>query len=154
MEILSNWGNASWVGLTEVQFFDLNNIKLYVSPHDVDIRNAVLPGELGCLVNRDLVVSDGFLGLVLLCILVCVLCTSEGVVLGWGRMLSSTLVFLCSQVRKSLWEWYRLKLLLLRSCPMAALYPAVTTKPRPLGVTKASVIVLQIKKLSWRLACK
>ncbi|KAL6046469.1 hypothetical protein STEG23_021430, partial [Scotinomys teguina] len=54
MEILSNWGNASWVGLTEVQFFDLNNIKLYVSPHDVDIRNAVLPGELGCLVNRDL----------------------------------------------------------------------------------------------------
>lgn len=57
MEILSNWGNASWVGLTEVQFFDLNNIKLYVSPHDVDIRNAVLPGELGCLVNRDLVVS-------------------------------------------------------------------------------------------------
>ncbi|KAL1787305.1 KIAA0556-like isoform X2 [Sigmodon hispidus] len=55
MEILSNWGNASWVGLTEVQFFDLNDIKLYVSPHDVDIRNAVLPGELGCLVNRDLV---------------------------------------------------------------------------------------------------
>ncbi|XP_021023395.1 protein KIAA0556 homolog isoform X1 [Mus caroli] len=55
MEILSNWGNSSWVGLTEVQFFDLNNIKLYVSPHDVDIRNAVLPGELGCLVNRDLV---------------------------------------------------------------------------------------------------
>lgn len=54
MEILSNWGNASWVGLTEVQFFDQNNIKLYVSPHDVDIRNAVLPGELGCLVNRDL----------------------------------------------------------------------------------------------------
>ncbi|XP_041523019.1 katanin-interacting protein isoform X3 [Microtus oregoni] len=55
MEILSNWGNASWVGLTEVQFFDLNDIKLYVSPHDVDIRNAVLPGKLGCLVNRDLV---------------------------------------------------------------------------------------------------
>lgn len=59
MEILSNWGNASWVGLTEVQFFDLNDIKLYVSPHDVDIRNAVLPGKLGCLVNRDLVVSEG-----------------------------------------------------------------------------------------------
>lgn len=55
MEILSNWGNASWVGLTEVQFFDLNDIKLYVSPHDVDIRNTVLPGKLGCLVNRDLV---------------------------------------------------------------------------------------------------
>ena len=90
MEILSNWGNASWVGLTEVQFFDLNNIKLYVSPHDVDIRNAVLPGELGCLVNRDLVVSDGLLGLVLPCILVCVLCTNEGVVLAWGGMLSST----------------------------------------------------------------
>ncbi|XP_035298123.1 protein KIAA0556 homolog isoform X6 [Cricetulus griseus] len=55
MEILTNWGNVSWVGLTEVQFFDLNDIKLYVSPHDVDIRNAVLPGELGRLVNRDLV---------------------------------------------------------------------------------------------------
>ncbi|KAM7329310.1 hypothetical protein ACRRTK_010923 [Alexandromys fortis] len=55
MEILSNWGNASWVGLTEVQFFDLNDTKLYVSPHDVDIRNTVLPGKLGCLVNRDLV---------------------------------------------------------------------------------------------------
>lgn len=74
MEILSNWGNASWVGLTEVQFFDLNNIKLYVSPHDVDIRNAVLPGELGCLVNRDLVVSEEFLDLVLLGVWVCVLC--------------------------------------------------------------------------------
>ncbi|XP_008839870.1 protein KIAA0556 homolog isoform X2 [Nannospalax galili] len=55
MEILSNWGNASWVGLTEVQFFDLNNTMLYVSPHDVDIRNTESPGELGYLINRDLV---------------------------------------------------------------------------------------------------
>ncbi|ELW66408.1 hypothetical protein TREES_T100000427 [Tupaia chinensis] len=54
MEILSNWGNASWVGLTEVEFFDLNNTKLYVSPHDVDIRNTDTPGELGYLVNRNL----------------------------------------------------------------------------------------------------
>ncbi|XP_036159031.1 katanin-interacting protein isoform X3 [Myotis myotis] len=54
MEILSNWGNLSWVGLTEVEFFDLDNTKLYVSPHDVDIRNADMPGDLGQLVNRNL----------------------------------------------------------------------------------------------------
>ncbi|XP_078201124.1 katanin-interacting protein isoform X12 [Callithrix jacchus] len=54
MEILSNWGNSWWVGLTEVEFFDLNDTKLYVSPHDVDIRNTAMPGELGRLVNRNL----------------------------------------------------------------------------------------------------
>ncbi|XP_054570524.1 katanin-interacting protein [Eptesicus fuscus] len=54
MEILSNWGSPSWVGLTEVEFFDLDNTKLYVSPHDVDIRNADTPGDLGQLVNRNL----------------------------------------------------------------------------------------------------
>uniref|UniRef100_A0AC11ETA9 Katanin interacting protein n=1 Tax=Ovis aries TaxID=9940 RepID=A0AC11ETA9_SHEEP len=58
MEILSNWGNTSWVGLTEVEFFDLNNAKLYVSPHDVDIRNADMPGDLGHLVNRNLADFD------------------------------------------------------------------------------------------------
>jgi hypothetical protein len=57
MEILSNWGNASWVGLTEVEFFDLSHTKLYVSPHDVDVWNTMSPGELGCLVNRSLSVS-------------------------------------------------------------------------------------------------
>ncbi|XP_028331929.1 protein KIAA0556 isoform X2 [Gouania willdenowi] len=51
MEILSNWGNALQVGLTEVQFFCHRNKKLYVSPHDLDIRNADLPGNLGALVN-------------------------------------------------------------------------------------------------------
>ncbi|XP_072798923.1 katanin-interacting protein isoform X1 [Vicugna pacos] len=54
MEILSNWGSASWVGLTEVEFFDLNHTKLYVSPHDVDIRSADMHGDLGHLVNRNL----------------------------------------------------------------------------------------------------
>uniref|UniRef100_A0A8C3WPP8 Katanin interacting protein n=1 Tax=Catagonus wagneri TaxID=51154 RepID=A0A8C3WPP8_9CETA len=54
MEILSNWGNAAWVGLTEVEFFDLNHAKLYVSPHDVDIRSADSPGDPGHLVNRNL----------------------------------------------------------------------------------------------------
>ncbi|XP_016071721.1 PREDICTED: uncharacterized protein KIAA0556 homolog [Miniopterus natalensis] len=53
MEILSNWGSPAWVGLTEVEFFDLNNTKLYVSPHDVDIRNTDTPGDLGQLVNRN-----------------------------------------------------------------------------------------------------
>ncbi|XP_035002049.2 katanin-interacting protein isoform X3 [Hippoglossus stenolepis] len=51
MEILSNWGNALQVGLTELQFFCLRNRKLYVSPHDLDIRNADFPGNLGALVN-------------------------------------------------------------------------------------------------------
>ncbi|KAM5330805.1 katanin-interacting protein isoform 2-T2 [Glossophaga mutica] len=55
MEILSTWGSRSWVGLTEVEFFDLDNTKLYVSPHDVDIRNTDTPGDLGLLVNRNLV---------------------------------------------------------------------------------------------------
>nr|XP_025866845.1 protein KIAA0556 homolog isoform X1 [Vulpes vulpes] len=54
MEILSNWGHTSSVGLTEVEFFDLHNTKLYVSPHDVDIRNTDTPGDLGNLVNRNL----------------------------------------------------------------------------------------------------
>ncbi|XP_063082778.1 katanin-interacting protein isoform X5 [Cavia porcellus] len=53
MEIMSNWGNPSWVGLTEVEFFDLNYTKLYVSPHDVDVQNTTEPGELGFLVNRN-----------------------------------------------------------------------------------------------------
>ncbi|RXN02022.1 hypothetical protein EOD39_3330 [Acipenser ruthenus] len=51
MEILSNWGDCSRVGLTEVQFFSLKNHKLYVSIHDVDIRNADYPGDLGALIN-------------------------------------------------------------------------------------------------------
>ncbi|XP_075421388.1 katanin-interacting protein isoform X2 [Ascaphus truei] len=51
VEILSNWGNHHCVGLTEVQFFDVNYQRIYVSPHDVDIRNADFPGDLGCLVN-------------------------------------------------------------------------------------------------------
>ncbi|XP_059180737.1 katanin-interacting protein [Centropristis striata] len=51
MEILSNWGNALQVGLTELQFFCLRNKKMYVSPHDLDIRNVDYPGNLGALVN-------------------------------------------------------------------------------------------------------
>ncbi|XP_073346039.1 katanin-interacting protein isoform X2 [Pagrus major] len=51
MEILSNWGNALQVGLTELQFFCLRNKRLYVSPHDLDIRNADYPGNLGALVS-------------------------------------------------------------------------------------------------------
>nr|XP_025041173.1 protein KIAA0556 homolog [Pelodiscus sinensis] len=54
MEILSNWGNAANVGLTEVEFFDLHDVRMFVSPHDVDIRNADSPGDLCCLVNRSL----------------------------------------------------------------------------------------------------
>ncbi|XP_017274072.1 katanin-interacting protein isoform X2 [Kryptolebias marmoratus] len=51
MEILSNWGNTLQVGLTELQFFCHRNKKLYVSPHDLDIRNVDYPGNLGALVN-------------------------------------------------------------------------------------------------------
>ncbi|NXD78023.1 K0556 protein, partial [Halcyon senegalensis] len=54
MEILSNWGNPVNVGLSEVEFFDLYNEKIFVSPHDVDIRNADNPGDLCCLVNKNL----------------------------------------------------------------------------------------------------
>ncbi|XP_058013290.1 katanin-interacting protein isoform X3 [Ahaetulla prasina] len=53
IEILSNWGDMSRVGLTEVEFFDLNFERMFVSPHDVDIRHADPPGELSCLVNRS-----------------------------------------------------------------------------------------------------
>ncbi|XP_070617660.1 katanin-interacting protein isoform X2 [Erythrolamprus reginae] len=52
IEILSNWGDVSRVGLTEVEFFDLDFERMFVSPHDVDIRHADPPGELSCLVNR------------------------------------------------------------------------------------------------------
>lgn len=54
MEILSNWGDLAWVGLLEVEFFDQTDTKLYVSPHDVDIRNTDVPGNLSQLVNRHL----------------------------------------------------------------------------------------------------
>ncbi|NXI66559.1 K0556 protein, partial [Anseranas semipalmata] len=54
MELLSNWGNPVNVGLREVEFFDLCNEKIFVSPHDVDIRNADFPGDLCCLVNKNL----------------------------------------------------------------------------------------------------
>uniref|UniRef100_A0A8C3JNX2 KIAA0556 n=1 Tax=Calidris pygmaea TaxID=425635 RepID=A0A8C3JNX2_9CHAR len=54
MELLSNWGNPGNVGLSEVEFFDLCNEKIFVSPHDVDIRNADNPGNLCCLVNKNL----------------------------------------------------------------------------------------------------
>ncbi|XP_051927947.1 katanin-interacting protein isoform X2 [Hippocampus zosterae] len=51
MELLSNWGHGLLVGLTELQFFGPGNKKLYVSPHDLDIRNADYPGNLPVLVN-------------------------------------------------------------------------------------------------------
>ncbi|XP_054609363.1 katanin-interacting protein isoform X2 [Dunckerocampus dactyliophorus] len=51
MEILSNWGHELQVGLTELQFFGPANKKLYVSPHDLDIRNADYPGNLAALIN-------------------------------------------------------------------------------------------------------
>ncbi|XP_015265376.1 PREDICTED: uncharacterized protein KIAA0556 homolog [Gekko japonicus] len=54
LEVLSNWGGAPRVGLAEVEFFDLHNRKVFVSPHDVDIRHADSPGDLCCLVNRNL----------------------------------------------------------------------------------------------------
>lgn len=54
MELLSNWGNPVNVGLSKVEFFDLYNEKIFVSPHDVDIRNADNPGDLCCLVNKNL----------------------------------------------------------------------------------------------------
>ncbi|MCJ8729076.1 hypothetical protein PDJAM_G00012230 [Pangasius djambal] len=51
MEILSNWGGGGRVGLTEVQFYCRRNRKLYISPHDLDIRNTDQPGNLAALVN-------------------------------------------------------------------------------------------------------
>lgn len=54
VELLSNWGNPLNIGLREVEFFDLYNKKIFVSPHDVDIRNADYPGDLCCLVNKNL----------------------------------------------------------------------------------------------------
>lgn len=57
IEILSNWGDMSRVGLTEVEFFDSNFKRMFVSPHDVDIRHADPPGELSCLVNQSTNVS-------------------------------------------------------------------------------------------------
>ncbi|NWU60456.1 K0556 protein, partial [Pterocles burchelli] len=62
MELLSNWGNPVNVGLSEVEFFDLHNEKIFVSPHDVDIRNADNPGDLCCLVNKNLnITKESFL---------------------------------------------------------------------------------------------
>ncbi|NXY61297.1 K0556 protein, partial [Callaeas wilsoni] len=57
MELLSNWGNPANVGLSQVEFFDFHNERIFVSPHDVDIRNADNPGDLCCLVNKNLSLS-------------------------------------------------------------------------------------------------
>ncbi|KAF2981729.1 hypothetical protein EK904_015111 [Melospiza melodia maxima] len=54
MELLSNWGNPANVGLSQVEFFDFHNQRIFVSPHDVDIRNADNAGDLCCLVNNNL----------------------------------------------------------------------------------------------------
>ncbi|XP_032929660.1 katanin-interacting protein isoform X2 [Catharus ustulatus] len=54
MELLSNWGNPANVGLSQVEFFDLHDKRIFVSPHDVDIRNADNSGDLCCLVNKNL----------------------------------------------------------------------------------------------------
>ncbi|XP_068885729.1 katanin-interacting protein isoform X4 [Aphelocoma coerulescens] len=54
MELLSNWGNPANVGLSQVEFFDLHNERIFVSPHDVDIRNADNAGDLCCLVKNYL----------------------------------------------------------------------------------------------------
>uniref|UniRef100_A0A8B9FKS7 KIAA0556 n=1 Tax=Amazona collaria TaxID=241587 RepID=A0A8B9FKS7_9PSIT len=62
MELLSNWGNPINVGLSKVEFFDLYNKKIFMSPHDVDIRNADNPGDLCCLVNKSLnITKESFL---------------------------------------------------------------------------------------------
>ncbi|XP_054247203.1 katanin-interacting protein [Indicator indicator] len=58
MELLSNWGNPVNVGLSQVEFFDLYNRKIFVSPHDVDIRNADNRGDLCCLVNKTLNITE------------------------------------------------------------------------------------------------
>ncbi|XP_053739188.1 katanin-interacting protein isoform X2 [Synchiropus splendidus] len=60
MEILSNWGDPLYVGLTELQFFSHRNKELYVSPHDIDIRNADCPGNLGALVNGKEKTTNGW----------------------------------------------------------------------------------------------
>ncbi|NXI44542.1 K0556 protein, partial [Galbula dea] len=59
MELLSNWGDPVNVGLSQVEFFDLHNKKLFVSPHDVDIRNADNPGDLCCLVTKNFHLRKG-----------------------------------------------------------------------------------------------
>ncbi|NP_001088144.1 protein KATNIP homolog [Xenopus laevis] len=62
VEILSNWGNQYYIGLTEIQFFDLKNEEIYVSPHDVDIRNVDVPGDPTCLVNgKTLTTKEHFM---------------------------------------------------------------------------------------------
>lgn len=102
MEIMSNWGNPSWVGLTEVEFFDLNYTKLYVSPHDVDVQNTTEPGELGFLVNRNAAVSGEHSSMVLHCILVTFLCPcmrvcAKGVVTGRGPCCQQPVTHLADQ---------------------------------------------------------
>ncbi|KFP85945.1 Uncharacterized protein KIAA0556, partial [Acanthisitta chloris] len=58
MELLSNWGNPANVGLRQVEFFDFQNEKIFVSPHDVDIRNTDNPGDLCCLASKSLNLSQ------------------------------------------------------------------------------------------------
>ncbi|XP_030841044.1 protein KIAA0556 [Strongylocentrotus purpuratus] len=52
IEINSNWGHPSRVGVTEVQFFDLEGQRLTLQPSGLDVRNASeSKGELANIVN-------------------------------------------------------------------------------------------------------
>ena len=52
IEINSNWGHPSRVGVTEVQFFDLEGQRLTLQPSSLDVRNASeSKGELANIVN-------------------------------------------------------------------------------------------------------
>ena len=52
LTILSNWGHADRVGLTEIQFYDLSRKKIEVRPADVKVHGAVnVRSEIDVLFN-------------------------------------------------------------------------------------------------------
>lgn len=58
LEVLSNWGHASRVGLTEVEFYNNAGEKISLTPSDVWVQGAKdMQGMLGNLVNGRAKVS-------------------------------------------------------------------------------------------------
>jgi hypothetical protein len=60
-EVISNWGHPSRVGVTEIQFFDMENKRLEVDPNDVNIYGADdVKGDIANILNGKFKVSFVF----------------------------------------------------------------------------------------------
>ncbi|XP_074648255.1 katanin-interacting protein-like isoform X2 [Tubulanus polymorphus] len=52
MKVISNWGHPKRLGLTEIQFIDMDNRRLQIKPEDIIVYGAIdSNGDIGSLIN-------------------------------------------------------------------------------------------------------